>query len=296
MEEIYQDHCLAFQLEGQDIKGRIIRLDKTVDRVLKRHKFPQEISRELGSLMALTALLGSMMKFDGILTTQIKGDKDINMLVSDYATDGKGSGVVRGTAQYNADKKSPPYEYGKGNLMITIDQGQNMDRYQGVVELMDNDLVKTAEEYFRTSEQLPSKLLLACARNEKGQWNAGAILIQHLASNTEGMQERVMADEKQQDDWQTANILLSSLRPDELLNPALSLQQILLRLFHEKGVRAFSSTKMVNGCRCSDAKLRTVLSGFTPKELKDIAEDGIISMTCEFCKTAHKFELNKLIN
>lgn len=294
MNEVFQDNCLAFQLEGQDIKGRIIRLDKTVDRVLRKHKFPREISVELGSLMALTALLGSMMKFDGILTAQIKGDQRINMLVSDYATDGKGSGVVRGTAQFNTEPEGDIY--GKGNLMITIDQGADTDRYQGIVELMDNDLVKSAEEYFRASEQLPSKIILACTQDEAGHWKAGALLLQHLASNTEGMQERVMEDERQKDDWQTASILLSSLKAEEFLDPELSLQQILLRLFHEKGIRAFSTTEMVNGCRCSDSKLRSVLSGFTPKELSEIADDGVITMTCEFCKTHHKFELNKLIN
>lgn len=295
MSEVYQDICLAFQLEGQDIKGRIIRLDKTVDRVLKNHKFPKDVSSELGALMALSALLGSMMKFDGILTAQIKGDSRIPMLVSDYATDGKGSGVVRGTGQFDADQETHQ-KYGKGTLMITIDQGSDMDRYQGIVELMDNDLVKTAEEYFQSSEQLPSKIILACTQDEAGHWKAGALLLQHLASNTEGMQERVMEDERQKDDWQTASILLSSLKASELLDPALSLQQVLIRLFHEKGVRAFSTTKMVNGCRCSDSKLRSVLSGFTPKELHSIAEKGVITMTCEFCKTNHKFELNKLIN
>ena len=106
----------------------------------------------------------------------------------------------------------------------------------------------------------------------------------------------VHAPTERQDNWNTAKILLSSVKSSELLESSLSLQDLLLRLFNESGVRVFTSTKLTTGCRCSEKKLRSVLASFTLEELKDCAEDGVITMTCEFCMTDHKFDLDKLVN
>ena len=290
----FNDHCLAFQIEAQDIKGRIIRLDKPLNEILAHYDCPDDIKRELGKAMALTALLGSMMKFDGIFTMQIKSDGRIKSMVSDFATNGNGSGVVRGYINIADDVGPNEPVLGNGQLMITMDQGQHMARYQGVVELQNGDLENSAEEYFQTSEQLPTHVMISCDKSANGHWSAAAIMIQHLAQNTQS--EMTRDDEKQKDDWNTATILLSTLKPEELLDSELSLQSVLFRLFHESGVRLFTATQIMSGCRCSEDKLRDVLASFDTRELRDIAEDGVISMTCEFCKTDHKFELKKLIN
>ncbi len=286
MTPIYSDSCLGFQIEGQDIKGRIIRLDTVLNDVLNKHDYPGEVKQQLGQAMVLTAMLGSMMKFDGILTLQLKSNGRIKTLVSDYATEGKGAGVVRGYCGMGED--GTPL-LGEGQLMITIDQGQYMDRYQGIVKLEGGSLKKSAEEYFQTSEQLPTHLMISCDQGADGRWSAAAIMIQHLAGKDREENER-------QDHWNTATILLSSIKTSELLDNSLSLQDLLLRLYHEAGVRVFTPTEINTGCRCSEDKLRTVLASFSTEELHDCAEDGIITMTCEFCMTNHKFELKKLIN
>lgn len=291
MTPIYTDSCLAFQIEGQDIKGRIIRLDKTLNSVLDKHNYPDDVARELGQAMALAAMLGSMMKYDGILTLQVKSDGKIQTLVSDFSTNGNGSGVVRGYCGINEDKT--PALGDDGQLMITMDQGQYMERYQGIVKLVGNSLKDSAEEYFQTSEQLPTHLMISCDKGEDGRWAAAAIMIQHLARNTE---ENPQEETETRDHWNTATILLSSVKTAELLDQHLSLQDLLLRLYHESGVRVFTATDMTTGCRCSEKKLRNVLASFTTDELKDYAEDGIITITCEFCMTNHKFEVKKLIN
>jgi molecular chaperone Hsp33 len=284
---LYHDSCLAFQIEGQDIKGRIIRLDHCLNEVLGNHDYPDGVKRELGQAMALSALLGSMMKYDGILTLQLKSDGKIQTLVSDFSTDGSGSGVVRGYCGLSDEDGDDKPLLGMGQLMITMDQGQYMDRYQGIVALQNHSLKESAEEYFQTSEQLPTHLMISCDRDAGGHWTAAAIMIQHLAGGNH---------EQARDHWATATILLSSIKKAELLDNSLSLQDILLRLFHESGVRVFTATEMRSGCRCSEKKLRSVLASFTAEELQDCAEDGIITMTCEFCMIDHKFELKKLIN
>ncbi|PCJ33243.1 MAG: hypothetical protein COA93_08180 [Alphaproteobacteria bacterium] len=292
----FNDHCLAFQIEAQDIKGRIVRLNKPLNEVLAHYTCSDDIKRELGKAMALTALLGSMMKFDGIFTMQIKSDGRIKSMISDFAANGNGSGVIRGYINIAGDVAPNGPVLGNGQLMITMDQGQHMARYQGVVELQNGDLKDSAEEYFQTSEQLPTHVMISCDKSANGHWSAAAIMIQHLAQNTQSDLASAHDDEKQKDDWNTATILLSTLRPEELLDSRLALQDLLMRLFHESGVRLFTATEIMSGCRCSEDKLRDVLASFNTQELRDIAEDGVISMTCEFCKTDHKFDLKKLVN
>ncbi len=292
----FNDSCLTFQIEAQDIKGRIVRLNKPLNEILAHYTCSDDIKRALGKAMALTALLGSMMKFDGIFTMQIKSDGRIKSMISDFAANGNGSGVIRGYINIADDVAKGRPVLGNGQLMITMDQGQHMARYQGVVELQNGDLKDSAEEYFQTSEQLPTHVMISCDKSANGHWSAAAIMIQHLAQNTQSEMASPHDDEKQKDDWNTATILLSTVKPEELLDSALSLQDVLMRLFHESGVRLFSATQVMSGCRCSEDKLRDVLASFNTQELRDIAEDGVISMTCEFCKTDHKFDLKKLIN
>jgi len=293
MKPLYRDQCLAFQIEKQDIKGRIIRLDKPLNDLFKSLDYADYVKKELGQAMALTAMLGSLMKFEGILTLQIKTDGLIRGLVSDFSTDGNGSGVVRGYVGLEEDLPANTPVLGKGQMMVTMDQGKYMARYQGIVKLEQNSLKKSAQEYFLTSEQLPTCLMITCDKNHQGDWTAAAIMIQHLARNSK---ESPLTEAEEKDHWNTATILLSSVKKEELLDKTLSYQDLLIRLYHESGVRLFTATEINGGCRCSDEKLRQVLANFHTKELEDMAKDGVITMTCEFCHTAHKFALKKLIN
>jgi len=296
---LFKDSCLPFQLEGQDIKGRVVRLNDTVHKVLNKHKYPENISRLLGQVMAFTALIGSMMKYDGILTTQMKGAGPLRVMVSDFATDGNDKpGIIRGYAGFaddTPDIKDISQLFGKDAYMaITMDQGKFMDRYQGIVSLTGEKFIEAAEEYFQSSEQLPTKIMLACDKNKDGKWHAAAVMIQHYARSSG--QEFTRDEETTKDDWNTAEILLGSLKSQELLDDALPLQDILIRLFHQSGVRIFDHTNLKPGCRCSTDKLRTVLASLDMEELRDIAEDGIITATCEFCMRNRKFDIAKLMH
>lgn len=296
---LFDNVCLPFQIEGQDIKGRVVRLGDSIDKILKAHNYPDHISRLLGQSIALTALLGTIMKYDGILTTQMKGDGPLRLMVSDYAKDQNNqNGILRG---YTGFDDNTPLNgslkdlFGKGAyLAITMDQGKFMERYQGIVELKGETITEAAEEYFKSSEQLPTKVIISCEKDQNGKWQAGAIMIQHYARNTESETKREA--EETEENWNTAQILLSSLKSSELLDENLSLQNLLIRLYHESGVRIFDHVMLFNGCRCSSEKIRTVLSSLDLEELIEIADDGIIKVTCEFCTTEHKFDLAKLMH
>lgn len=305
IKELLIDHSLPFTLEGKDITGRILRLSQTVDNILKAHQYPKEVNKILGQSLALATLLGSFMKYEGILMLQMKGSGAIRTLVVDYATDGKGEASLRGYAAYDdalADKIIPQSLeniFGEGYMMITIDQGKYMERYQGITALTGDNLACAAEEYFAVSEQVKTHVRLECEKNSDGAWRAGAMMIQHVAKKTTDQQKDAIQNtgaDHHDENWHNAYVMLKSLKKSELLDDSLSLQTLLMRLYHEIGVRVFDPLKLVNGCRCSEQKLRSVISKFSPKELQDIAEEGIIKMTCEFCKTEHKFNVKNLIN
>ena len=296
---LLEDTCLPFQIEGQDIKGRIVRLGHSVNEILSSHNYPNHISKLMGEVLAFTALIGSLMKYDGILTTQMKGDGPFRVLISDFHKENKTlNGNIRGYASFDDIMKegdSLQNMFGEdAYLAITIDQGSFMERYQGIVKLEGDTITHAAEEYFRSSEQLPTKIVLACDQDEYGVWQACAIMIQHYARSAEG--EYVRDETKTKEDWNNSSILLSTIKKVELLDKKLSLQNLLIRLYHEAGLRVFDHTEVSANCRCSEDKIRTVLSSLNLKELKDVSEDGTVTVTCDFCKIDHKFELSKLID
>lgn len=296
---LLEDTCLPFQIEGQDIKGRIVRLGPAVDEILSKHNYPDHISKLMGETLAFTALIGSLMKYDGILTAQMKGSGPFRVLVSDFHKNSETlKGDIRGYASFDdvmEDGDSLDEMFGEdGYLSITIDQGKFMERYQGIVKLEGENLSEAAEEYFKSSEQLPTKVKLACEKDADGKWQAAAIMIQHYARNTED--EMLRDDDDTKDHWNSASIMLGSLKSSELLDNSLSLQNLLIRLYHESGIRIFDHTMISAGCRCSEDKIRTALTGLDLQELKDVADEGTITVTCDFCKTDHKFELAKLLH
>lgn len=296
---LLEDQCLPFQIEGQDIKGRVVRLGRSVNEILSKHNYPDDVSKMLGETLAFTALIGSLMKYEGILTTQMKGDGPFRVLVSDYNKEKEnGLGNIRGYASFEdgvVGGDSLEEIFGEsGYLAITIDQGKFMERYQGIVKLEGKNITDAAEEYFKSSEQLPTKVMLSCQKNEDGEWQAGAIMIQHYARSAESEHSRDTQDTE--DHWNTASILLGSLKTEELLDKNLSLQNLLIRLYHETGVRIFEHADIAAGCRCSEDKIRTALASLDLEELQDVAEDGTITVTCDFCTTDHKFELSKLMH
>lgn len=288
-----------FQIEGMNVRGRAVRFGTVVDQILKAHDYPEPIAKILGEMLVLAGMLGSIMKFDGIVTLQTKSAGPVPMMVADYERREDGIGHVRGYADIDQQKLAT---YGKnpsfngmigskgGYLALTIDQGENMDRYQGIVELKGETLAEVARNYFQNSEQTPTEIRLNCDRDPvSGNWRAGGIMVQHLARGEAG-QERIL-DRETQEHWDRASILMSSVKSEELLDPQLDLDQLLFRLYNEDGVRVFEPSSMMHKCRCSRERLHTVLKGFSDDDIKDMTkENGLIDVNCQFCNTTYHFK------
>ncbi len=306
------DVVLPFQVEGLDVRGRVIRLGSMLDDMLDRHNYPEPVAKLLAEAVTLTVLLGSSLKFEGKLILQTQSDGPVNMLVADFSTPGS----VRGYARYDEEKLAratknsltePGQLIGSGVLALTIDQGPDTQRYQGIVRLDGKNLEEAATVYFQQSEQLPSEVRLAVAKQiipsphgAVEKWRAGGLLAQYLPKSTEPLpvidfpsgKPEVDADsvELTNDAWKELVALVATIEASELIDPELTNETLLYRLFHEHGVRVFEGKRVRDDCSCSREKIHRILSTFSPDEISDSIENDVIRVDCEFCSASYEFE------
>jgi len=285
------DLVQPFQIESANLRGRLVRLGPALDTILHRHDYPAEVASLLGEALTLCATLASALKFDGIFTLQTKGDGPVSLVVADY----RSAGDLRGYAMFDKVKLAAapttgapvPRLLGAGHLAFTVDQGDDTERYQGIVALEGATLAECAHAYFRQSEQLEAGIRLGVAEvadyTGAKHWRAGGLMLQRLPPNAGDDVE------EQDDSWRRALVLLGSAKDNELTSPTLPARDLLFRLFHEDGVRVFDAAPLRERCRCSQARIASVLGSFKAEELADMAIDGRITVTCEFCNRVYGF-------
>ncbi|MEP6342065.1 MAG: Hsp33 family molecular chaperone [Maricaulaceae bacterium] len=289
------DHVAIFQIDEQPVRGRAVNLGAALDEALGGDRYPRLVAQRLGEAMMIAALVARALKFDGRLLIQCMGTNEgaISLLVADCTTDGN----LRGYARYDEaqlksiqlDNRNPSAEalFGKGTFSMTIDQGPDMDQYQGLASIEGENLSDCAEHYFAQSEQIPTRVKLACGtvqnEGEDPKWRGGGIMIQKIAGDA----ARGDSDEA----WRTAQALFETVSDSELLDPDLSQNNLLYRLFHEDGVRVIDTASVQAKCSCSEARLENTLRSFGKDQIADMAEDGIISANCEFCGTDYRFDI-----
>lgn len=291
------DTVLPFSLDALGARGRVIRLGPLLDAVLSRHAYPPAVGNLLAEAMVLAVALASGLKYDGIFTLQIRGDGPVRLLVTDITSDG----AVRGYAQFDAARLaalvaagsslSVPHLCGRGTMAFTVDQGPDTERYQGVVALEGATLADCAHHYFRASEQIRTAIKIAAVPHMAAtgsSWHAAALLLQQLPSRE--LVAELDADEREER-WRKALILLGSASTGEMLDAALPSERLLFRLFHEDGVRVFAQRRLEDRCRCSRARVDSVLRSIPRTELDDMkeAESGEVVVTCEFCARKYAY-------
>ena len=282
------DIIQPFQIEGVDVRGRLVRLSAVADEILRRHDYPDAVARQLAEMMALSAVLAAALKYEGIFTLQTKGDGPLGLMVVDLTS----AGAMRGYAQFDAkaiaaltpEQQSLPHLLGSGYLAFTVDQGDYTDRYQGIVELTGASLGESIHHYFRQSEQMQAGFKLAAAKVD-GHWRSGALMLQRLPVAEGGE----IAGDLAEDAWRRVFALMASCTDQELTDSRLPVADLLFRLFHEDGVRVFTRQGVEAKCRCSRDRVDNVLHSLAPGELDDMWVDGEIVVTCEFCNTRYVF-------
>jgi molecular chaperone Hsp33 len=307
------DAILPFQVEALDLRGRIVRFGPAIDTILARHRYPPPVAKLVGEAIVLTVLLGSTLKFEGRFILQTQSDGPVRMLVIDYTTPGK----VRACARFDAARVAAAIEagaadpgtlLGRGHLAMTIDQGPDTARYQGIVALDGKDLEHAAHEYFLRSEQIPTRVRLAVAEELRAdvdgarhRWRAGGLLLQFLPKAPERARlpdldpgdapPGVELEAFREDDaWVEGRSLVATIEDVELLDPELSAEQLLYRLFRERGVRVFRSRDLHAQCSCSRAGVEQMLRSFSEDDRNHMIENGRITVTCEFCNSTYVFD------
>lgn len=284
------DLAAAFQIEGWPVRGRIVRLGQTIDAILSAHAYPEPVAALLGEACALAALVGSSLKFEGRLIVQAQGDGPVRYVVADYDTSGQMRGYCRfdeaevAAASQGFARPGARSLLGQGVFVMTLDRGQDFERTQGITPIEGESLSLAAEHYFQQSEQIPTRVRLAVGSvvtDEGVSWRAGGALIQLIA----GDEARGSTEEA----WDRSRALFHTLADDELLDPAITPETLLFRLFHEDGVRLKDARALVAHCRCSRERIAGVLTSFDPAERADMVEaDGKIRVTCEYCATVYE--------
>ena len=280
-----------FLLESSGIRGRLLRLGPAAEGILSRHAYPAALAGVLAELLALAGSLSSLLKYEGVFTLQTSGDGPVATMVADVTSDG----VLRGYAGFDAPRlaaASPiaapiPQLLGKGHLAFTVDQGEDSERYQGIVALSGESLADCLQHYFLQSEQSRTGILVASREAEAG-WRSAALVLQRLP------EEARQAPDQDEDSWQRAMLLQATCTTSELLDPNLAPRDLLFRLFHEEGVRVFEPRPLVDGCRCSRERLEVVLRSLPRDDVMALREDGKVIVTCEFCSKAYDFDSDAL--
>jgi molecular chaperone Hsp33 len=300
------DSVVVFRTQRSNIRGRVVRLGKTLDAIVTPHAMPDAPSRYLSEALALAALCGSALPDGGNLNLQTRSNGPVSILVADYAAPGR----LRGYARYDAAKlaegdaeaarPSVGGRLGDGHLAITLDAGPGEERYQGVLAFENAPLAATTAAYFEQREAMPTFIRLAVAEHFIGarqaaatepRWHrrAGGLMVQSAVAQRDG------ADEETAEDWRRVEMLAATVEDHELLDPELSVERLLLRLFHEEAVAIERVIPMSSFCRCSREKVENVLLAFGVGELADMRdESGRIVVTCEFCTSRYSFSLDDL--
>jgi molecular chaperone Hsp33 len=265
------DALHRFLFEGTQVRGELVHLDASWRAVLNRHPYPETVRGPLGEALAATVLLTGTLKFDGALILQVQGEGPLRTLVA-QATHGR---TIRGLARWEGEVPAGEIEavFGAGRLVLTLEP-EGGERYQGIVPLFGANLAEALETYFRTSEQLGTRLWLAA-----GPQRAAGLLLQRLPGF-----------HGDADDWTRIATLAATLTPGELTG--LPTETLLHRLFHEEDLRLFEGEPVAFRCTCSRGRIEETLRALGEEEVEaTLAQEGQVEVSCEFCNRVYRWDL-----
>lgn len=284
-----QDTLQKFIFENASVRGELVDISATWREVQARHDYPTPVKRLLGEMVAAAALLSANLKFNGSIIMQIHGDGPVRLLVVECDADLR----LRATAKLTPDAAIADdagvmqllNAHGKGRFIITLDPADKVpgqQPYQGIVPLDGDDVATVIENYMQRSEQLDTRLILACNDD-----TAAGLLLQRLPDghgDAEG--------------WPHVVALADTLQQDELLT--LGADDILYRLYHQETVRVFDPEAVSFACNCSEERVGEMLKLLGGQEAADVVlEQGSIEIGCEYCGQRYVFDeddVNRLFN
>ena len=260
-------------------RGELVQLKQSFSDIIDNHNYPPAVTQLLGELLSATCLLTATLKFEGEISVQIQGDGPVKYLVinGDNEQNMRGiasvTGPITGTGLHDL--------MGQANMVITITP-KNGERYQGVVALEGETLSDCLEHYFQTSEQLDTKIWLF---TDPEQHLSAGCLLQVLPDSEDKQQ--------QMQDFEHVSQLANTIKAEEIFS--LDANDLLYRLYHDEEVRIFEPQTVKFVCGCSEDKCLAAIANIGRDGIEQhLAEQGAISITCDFCKSEYVFDANKL--
>ncbi len=319
------DAITPFLVDRAGVRGRVVKLGAVAETILARYDYPEPVAKLLGELLLVAAMLSSNLKQEGIFTIQIRGNGPVSLVVVDAVY----GGALRGFAEIKQGRSLPLEPTIKqllgddATFAITLDPGEGMHRYQGVVAIEGESITDMLGHYFTQSQQLDVMFKLAVEKRvlpgaSQPIWMAGGLMIERLPSSSSplaGESERSFSAPvggeaakipphgfaranpappqggslDSYEGWRYASAITNTLKDDELLDPLLDAPTLLHRLFHEEGVWVYPPTNLSVGCRCSRERILNLLKSMPLDERADMVNSGPASVHCQFCNTSEKF-------
>lgn len=280
------DLVRRFIFEKRPVRGHWVRL-MGAWRDLRAHTdYPSAVRELLGQAVAASVLLAATLKFRGTLTFQLQGDGAVNLLVAQCTHDFRLRAVARFDAGAVRDiagdtRRGAVFRQlvgTDGKITVTIEADEKSMRYQGVVPLAGTSLAESLETYFASSEQLPTRVLLAA----DDTYGAG-LLVQRLPDADADTSEEVASA------WDVAQRGIESLDGPMLLHTPV--EKLLAQGFPGSDLRLFRGAPVQFECRCSSGRVAGLLRALGEDEVRDVLkEQGAVTVTCEFCRRPYRFD------
>lgn len=274
------DTLIRFLLPTAGVRGVHVRLNQTWQDITARADHPAQAHALLGQACVAAALFTGHTKVDGRLSIQLRGEQGLRTLFAECTA----AGTLRGVLHLDPDCDAPSdlRQLGAQSLLAITIENPGLDprepqRYQSLVALTAADLSTAFEDYFRQSEQLPTRLLLAT-----GSAQAAGLLLQKLPG-----------DQGDSDGWTRCGALFDTLNPPELLQ--IAGEQLLHRLFHDEQPQVLGDKPLRFACSCSRERVAAMLQALGEAEARAAAEaaGGNVEVRCEFCGHEYRFALDE---
>ncbi|KJF98026.1 Hsp33 family molecular chaperone HslO [Photobacterium leiognathi] len=270
-----KDYLNRYLFDGVSVRGELVQLGDTYQQIISSTEYPAPVKNLLGELLVATSLLTATLKFEGSITVQVQGDGPVSLAV----INGDQNQNLRGVARWEGDVKEGSSIHdlmGKGYMVITIIPTQG-ERYQGVVGLEGDTLAECLEAYFKNSEQLRTRIWLRTGEFESQQKAAGMLL-------------QVMPDgQGSESDFEHLETITDTVKNEELFG--LEAQDLLYRLYHQEEVKVFEPQEVNFECGCSRERSGSAVISLHPDEIEKIlAEEGKVSLHCDYCGTDYDFD------
>lgn len=266
--QYFPDEVQSFNVENSNIRDCLVRLGKAYEEILYNHHYPAQVASLIGKLTIIGISLANSLKYEGQFILQTQSDGPINLMVCNFTSSGK----IRSYARYRIRdlptkirQNSLPYLLGNSQMTFTVDQGDNMYRYQGITALKGSNLAECAQNHLQQSEQIETAFLLTTNPEMK---RAAGLMIQRMPIPDENCSETSkFALVSYDENWCNSVGLMNSITTEDLIDSKQEAYQIIYQLYHKTEIQLHRTTLLQFQCQCSHEKIKKPYLLFQQKRL-----------------------------